>query len=375
MFQNIEVAQQLKFVNGPTTARPDTVEISYTIWNKDSREHNIGIRILLDTYLGREDGAPFKTPLIGDIVTEKFLEKDQIPQYWYSYDDLAQPTVRAQGTLIIPGFPVPDKIGFASWERFNKYLWDFQPKEGRTFRRAVVGPPDSAVAIYFEPKKFYPNDSFAVKTYYGLYGAAIYKGKVFNISLSGPVTTKGEPFTITADVQNISPNRIDNVTAEILLPAQLKLKEMELQTKSLQSMQPKEIKKTSWNTIPIENYQGTVEFKVKITGTSEGNMVTEYAERKITILPTEIKPPAAPTAYILFDFTEINKLIKEMNELIQKNNEKLDQLNEMIKFQKPYTKENALSDRNSIKQREEKVQNIEKKLPDAVKSAVKEIKK
>ncbi len=368
--RNIEVTQTLKFVNGPTTGRPDTVDISYTIWNKDAREHNIGIRILLDTYLGKSDGAPFRIPEVGEVTTEKEFVGNLVPSYWYSYDDLGEPTVRAQGTVIIEGAPIPNRIVYASWERFNKYLWDFEIKPGRTFRRAIIGPADSSVAVYWDPHKYNPNDTYSVKTYYGLYGATIYKGNIFNVSLGGPVVTSGEPLLVTVDIQNISPYNAQDVTAEILLPTGLKLMGDEMGKKAIGSLNSQEIKKTSFNIFPDGSVLGIIDYKVKVSGMVNGKLESIIVERKVNYKGPE-KVVTEKFQYTLYDFTEINKLIADMNELLRENNSKIDELNKLIETLGPYSGAQATNDREGIKQRTEKTKNNEAKLPDAVKSVEK----
>src|SRR5262249_12121915 len=40
----------------------DTCVIRYKLENKDTRPHNVGIRVLLDTMIGDNDGVPFTIP-------------------------------------------------------------------------------------------------------------------------------------------------------------------------------------------------------------------------------------------------------------------------------------------------------------------------
>lgn len=369
--RNIEITQILKIVKGPTTGRMDTVEISYIIWNKDSREHNIGIRIMLDTYLGGNDNVPFKLPGIGDVTTETALYKDNIPDYWYAFDNLINPNIRVQGTLKVAGANNPDKVIFANWGKIRKNLWDFVIEKGKPFLRPS-GEPDSAIAIYWFPRKFNPNDTFTVATYYGLYGAMMYKGRIFNVSLGGPVTSYGEPFLVTSDIQNISPYRVKDVTAEIILPQGLKLMGDEIKKKSMGSFAPQEIKRTSWNIFPDGSVTGIMSYKVKVTGIVEGKTETVIVERKINYKKKEVKKAVE---YTLYDFSEINKLIAEMNALIRKNNEKIDELNKLIQQKGPYSTKQAAGDKKEIKKKIEKSKDIEKRLPAAVKSIIKKIKK
>lgn len=173
--RNIDVRQTLKIVKGPTTGNLDTLEIIYDVVNRDNKPHEVGVRVMLDTYLGKEDGAPYRIPQKGNITEEKMLKGSELPEYWYSYDDLSKPTVIAQGSLKIEGSPDPDKIIFASWERFNKYLWDFTIKPGRSFRRSIIGPLDSALAMYWPIGKLEPNNNYILRTYYGLMSREVIK--------------------------------------------------------------------------------------------------------------------------------------------------------------------------------------------------------
>lgn len=285
LVKNIEVTQSLMFVNSPTTGNKDTVELLYKVINKDYRLHKIGLRVMLDTYLGKEDGAPFRIPGIGEVTTETLLDGDLIPEYWYAYDDLVDSTIRAQGILKwdVPLQLQPDKVVYASWLRFDQHLWDFSIKKGRNFSRTALGPKDSAVAIYWDTEKFNPNESFTAKTYYGIYGASIYKGEVLNVSLSGPAFVPEDIFIITADIQNSSPNKINNVKAKLILPEGLTLSLGETSHKFIGTMKSKEIKQAVWQILPGILKENISLYKVVITGFINDQKNIVKVERKIKV--------------------------------------------------------------------------------------------
>lgn len=363
--RNIDIRQTLKIVNGPTTGNLDTVEILYDIINKDNREHDIGIRVMLDTYLGKEDGAPFRIPQRGNITEEKALIGDEVPEYWYSYDDLSNPSVIAQGTLRIQDNPPPDKIIFTSWERFNKYLWDFTIKPGRSFRRSIIGPLDSALAMYWSTGKLKPNENYTIKTYYGLMAPeAIPTDNVFNITLGGPTITKGESIKVTADIKNICKYKIKNVQAEMILPAGLKFNFNENKLKNLSNLKKKQTKNISWRIMPDKSKKGIMTIKIKVTGKIKNKDVSQIVERKI-----EYKT----VIYTLFDFSKINKIIQEINDIQNVNNSKLDEINQLLTKQinAQYSKKESNEDRVNIKKRIKSSDNLKKQIPDAIKTATK----
>ena len=55
-----KITQHLSFIRNPNTQVEDTALIEYIIQNTSSSTQNIGLRIMLDTKLGSNDGAPFR---------------------------------------------------------------------------------------------------------------------------------------------------------------------------------------------------------------------------------------------------------------------------------------------------------------------------
>ena len=295
VIKKVSIIQKLRFVKGPSTGNKDTTEVSYSIWNKDTISHQVGVRIVFDTYLGKEDGAPFRVPGVGSILTETEFSGKNVPKYWYSYDDLIDPTVSAQGTLKIGKFPMPDKLIFASFERFYDYLWDFTLEEGKNFRRGFLQPMDSAVAIYWEPKEVSQKASFTVKTYFGLHGSSIKKGKGLTVALSGPVEVTDEKFAINADLQNVSSDDASDVIAVLVLPKGLKFAKKTSKKKSskrIGSIDSKEMSRATWDVIPDGTVTGPVTYKVYVGGNIDEKATTTPAERKIKILKKDKKTKA-----------------------------------------------------------------------------------
>lgn len=73
----------------------------YTVTNNDSINHNIGVRIMIDTMLNNNDGPPFRIPGIETpITTEIEFFPPNIPQYWQAFYSLSDPDIMSQGTLI-----------------------------------------------------------------------------------------------------------------------------------------------------------------------------------------------------------------------------------------------------------------------------------
>ena len=71
------IVERLTIQNSLTTGLPNAVLIYFKVTNTDSSAHNIQLRTQLDTLLGRNDGAPFRVPGVGEVTKDKeFLGSD-----------------------------------------------------------------------------------------------------------------------------------------------------------------------------------------------------------------------------------------------------------------------------------------------------------
>ena len=108
----VEVIQEISIVESTTTGYPDTTKIKYSIVNREQVPHEIGLRVVIDTMLGENDGAPFR---IGEtaVQTDAVFDKERLPEFWQAFDTLTDPKVIAQGTL--KGRQHPDLLYFTNW--------------------------------------------------------------------------------------------------------------------------------------------------------------------------------------------------------------------------------------------------------------------
>ncbi len=66
--EHVAVTQTVEVVPGPLSNLLDTCLVRYRITNEDSRSHHIGLRFMLDTYIGANDGVPFLIPLQSELL-------------------------------------------------------------------------------------------------------------------------------------------------------------------------------------------------------------------------------------------------------------------------------------------------------------------
>ena len=122
------------------------VLLKVSIENKSEQNLQIGIRYLLDTYLGertthyRADGLSVSS------------ETDYIqttPEEIVSSDGKDN-TLRI--VLAGTGITEPDEVILANWKRLNDATWTFESNQKRGFNLLPYSINDSAVALYYEPQ-------------------------------------------------------------------------------------------------------------------------------------------------------------------------------------------------------------------------------
>jgi len=196
---NIHTMQQLTIVPGQT-GNLDTARIRYVVTNMDSVPHQVGVRVMIDTMLNNNDGAPFRVEGM-PITTETDFVGAAVPSFWDAFFNLAIPRISARGTLIGGGATPPDRFVIAGWGNIVGTLFDFTVTPGA----AVTG--DSAVAIYWNPVQLAPGESRLFDTFYGassaVGGASLLVTAPHNLavvpgSTAGTLEWSPNPFMVVA---------------------------------------------------------------------------------------------------------------------------------------------------------------------------------
>jgi hypothetical protein len=224
--KNIEVIQTLTLFRNPSTRVKDTILISYKVINNDQKKHKVGIRIMLDTKLGSNDGAPFRIGTRSITSEEKFYGK-ALFDYWQTFDHLASPNVIAQGSIKVPeeGIYPPDKMYLVNWGTLADFVWDFKYTPGRSFIRAGEIEKDTSLALYWNPIEIAPKKERTVKTLYGLGGVSLAAGEL-SLGLTAPAeiySASKKEILVMGYILNSGGFDSKNTIATFRLPSAFKL--------------------------------------------------------------------------------------------------------------------------------------------------------
>ena len=155
----VEIKQIISIVQDPSSQTQSLISINYSYRNISEHQKSVGFRVMLDTMLGDNDGAPFAVGRYR-IVSEREYRGNKVPKSYQATDSFEESTQMASGYLNING-RIPDKIQFADWSSIHGSGWDYEITPGCE----ILG--DSAVAVYFCEKDTSAGAGETVGTSYG----------------------------------------------------------------------------------------------------------------------------------------------------------------------------------------------------------------
>ncbi|HEY3379136.1 MAG TPA: cohesin domain-containing protein [Armatimonadota bacterium] len=271
-FDDIVVTQELSFERGASSRMLDTVGISYRIENTGKAAHQVGLRMLLDTKLGANDGAPFRAGL-QSIKSATMLLGQDLPDYWQAFDTLdpIKMTVISQGTLKGAGISRPDKVIFADWGTLADDVWEPTLDANQGFVRKGEDEDDTASALYWQATTLDPGKSASYTTNYGIGYINVAPG-VLRVGISAPAEStfeyeRTQPITIAGYLTNTGAFEGRNVTLTLKLPEGLRLDSGSKAVQTITSFKPGDELQSSWLIVP--NGKGSGKLTIKLEATSD----------------------------------------------------------------------------------------------------------
>lgn len=163
----ITIRQILKPLSEATSAK---VSVTYEIANGDRKSHSIGIRLMLDTWAGSNDGVPFLLPIgrAKQLFTEEVEFTPTASPMWQTFDpDSIKNNPDADHVYLYnqmagEGLTPPNRIAFANWGLASASTWDYTVIEGSR----ITG--DSAVIMWWNPKRVAPQKKISIGTMLGI---------------------------------------------------------------------------------------------------------------------------------------------------------------------------------------------------------------
>jgi hypothetical protein len=215
----------------------DTCLVRYDITNEDPAPHTVGLRFLLDTFIGTNDAVPFTIAGAKELceTMKSFDKPEDVPDFISALEkqNVTNPGTVAHlslryGDTLEP----PERVTLGAWPaaslrknpsgalaNMQNTRWEV-PVIPMFLARSAENPDgDSAVTMYWMDKELRPKQTRTVGFAYGLGSVTGDKGQgQLGITAGGELVADRE-FTLTAYVKNPAPG----ITVTLTLPRGLTL--------------------------------------------------------------------------------------------------------------------------------------------------------
>lgn len=141
------VRQLLDFAKSEGSALADGLRITLEIENVSEHEASLGLRYLIDTWLGEKSGIHFITDKRPRISQETAILPTSDDSWVETPGDRASFMISLSG----PGVDRPDRAILANWKRLSDAPWAFDVNPQRNFTLVPYSINDSAIALFWEP--------------------------------------------------------------------------------------------------------------------------------------------------------------------------------------------------------------------------------
>lgn len=276
--EKIRVTQYVAVVMGQQSRLLDTVRVKYVVENYGTLQHKFGLRVLLDTFIGSNDGVPFLIPGRETRVDSKeIITSKGMPDYIEALEknDIKDPGTVAQIGLKVAGAEDPIKLVICRHPEikhgFNaKWEWEIM-----AMNEPAGASPDSCVVIYWPEEMLKSGETRTMAYTYGLGTVTSAGGGEGKVALSlGGQFQPGRTFTVTAYVKDAT----DGQKLTLRLPAQVELEEDEQATKAITPEPGKGVSQVSWRVRAKE----VGEFKIEVS-------LTDGAGRTLGTTPYSVR--------------------------------------------------------------------------------------
>lgn len=212
----------------------NTCLVRYTLKNTDAKKtHSVGLRVLMDTCIGNNDGVPFTLPGVKEVVTtQKEFRGLDVPDF---VQVLERPSLRDPGTILQLTLRVADKFELPNRFQLTHYPVNNVNPDKRILNKwevpLVPMDDDSCVVMYWDPKDLGPGEKREIAFTYGL-GSVSYNANKLSVSVGGATHVNGE-LTVLALVADQ-----DAKTATLKLPEGLKFVDPSTETQPVERPRP-----------------------------------------------------------------------------------------------------------------------------------------
>lgn len=212
--QTVHIApgEAVEVTPGEYKRQLDTCVIKYRIENGDNKAHKIGLRVMVDTLIGMNDGVPFTIPGQPGLVStfKDYTNRNDIPDFIQALEEpnLDTPGTTVQMNLKLSEKLAPDRVSLTYWPGNKSGLWNWDVPIESIAPQGAFGA-DSCIVLYWNPVDMKPGEVRECGFSYGL-GSLTLKGGRLGITVGGKLYKGGE-LTVVGYIADPAPGQTASI--------------------------------------------------------------------------------------------------------------------------------------------------------------------
>jgi hypothetical protein len=176
--KKVQITQFVELVRGEQSNLLDTCRVRYLIENRGDAQHMVGVRFLLDTFIGGNDGVPFTVPGNSSLCdTLMDFTDSTIPSFLQALEnaDLTRPGTIAHLRLALDTLEAPERVTLGAWPNDKLRIDSLNALGPNTLWEVPLlsmkeaNLNDSSVAIYWKEAALMPGTKRELGFEYGLW--------------------------------------------------------------------------------------------------------------------------------------------------------------------------------------------------------------
>jgi hypothetical protein len=191
----IEPSEPVQVASGEYQRLLTQCLVRYSIHNRDpKRTHQVGLRVLMDTCIGENDGVPFTFPGVSEVVsTKRDFHGPDMPDF---VQVLEKPNLRDPGIILQLNLRFSEKLEPPDRFQLTRYPVSNKNPDKRILNKwdvpGVDMGDDSCVVIYWKPTDLAPNKKRELAFTYGLGNISVESSGKIGLTVGGTPHVRGD---------------------------------------------------------------------------------------------------------------------------------------------------------------------------------------
>lgn len=161
----LRISQDFELIRGRDSLAVNAVQIRTSVESTAEEPREVGVRFLLDSWLGERQNTHFV--LADGTVVDGELRVDPQETDYVTSRSTVSARVGLQVMLATDSVTVPEAVYLTNWQRASESPWDYQYNPTRNYNRLPFSINDSAILVLYPSRQLASGERYEVVTRIG----------------------------------------------------------------------------------------------------------------------------------------------------------------------------------------------------------------